>query len=69
MNEHRFPAQEQISGVSKILTIVLYNWQGELKAVRAEAICEDTLVKAEKEGWLKAEWSVEHLFHITEPEA
>ena len=69
VNEHRFPAQEQISGASKIPTIVLYNRQGEVKAVGAEAIIEDTLVEATKRGWLKAEWSVEHLFHVAEPEA
>lgn len=57
----RFPAQEQISGASKIPTIVLYNRQGEVKAVGAEAISEDTLVEAEKRGWLKAEWFKLHL--------
>ena len=62
-------AQEQISGASKIPTIVLYNRQGEVKAAGAEAISEDTLVEAKKRGWLKAEWSVEHLFHVAEPEA
>jgi hypothetical protein len=64
VNQHRFLAQEQISGASKIPTIVFYNRQGEVKAVGAEAISEETLVKAGKQGWLKAEWSIEHLFHV-----
>ncbi|KIK04209.1 hypothetical protein K443DRAFT_130999 [Laccaria amethystina LaAM-08-1] len=61
----RFLAQEQISGASKIPTIVFYNRQGEVKAVGAEAISEETLVKAGKQGWLKAEWFKLHLRNNT----
>jgi hypothetical protein len=54
----RFPAQELISGASKIPTIIYYDQGGKVRAVGAEAIKDGILVAAEDGQWSKAEWSV-----------
>jgi hypothetical protein len=54
----RFPAQETISGASKIPTIIYYDKEGNIKAVGAEAT-SDGIYEAALEGdWYKAEWYV-----------
>ena len=52
----RFPAQEQISGASKIPTVIYYDRTGKVRAVGAEAMKESIYVIAEEENWVKAEW-------------
>ena len=52
----RFPAQENAGGDSKIPSILLYDADGELRAVGAEALQDDLQQLAEEEGWTKAEW-------------
>lgn len=54
----RFPAQETISGASKIPTIIYYDLQGDVQAVGAEATGDGILLLAEEGGWVKAEWYV-----------
>ena len=56
--ELRFPAQEYISGASKIPTIIYYDAEGAVKAVGAEAVSESAIQSAEEEEWSKAEWFV-----------
>ncbi|KAF9523663.1 hypothetical protein CPB83DRAFT_862441 [Crepidotus variabilis] len=57
----RFPAQETISGASKIPTIIYYDQQGKVRAVGAEAT-RDGIFEAALEGdWYKAEWFKLHL--------
>ncbi|KAI5829873.1 hypothetical protein K523DRAFT_273534 [Schizophyllum commune Tattone D] len=53
---NRFPAQENAGGDSKIPSILLYDADGELRAVGAEALQDDLQQLAEEEGWTKAEW-------------
>ncbi|KAF4615512.1 hypothetical protein D9613_003352 [Agrocybe pediades] len=57
----RFPANEHISGASKIPTIIYYDAQGKVRAVGAEATCEGILEQAEDGNWTKAEWFKLHL--------
>ncbi|EAU91818.1 hypothetical protein CC1G_04585 [Coprinopsis cinerea okayama7 len=57
----RFPAHEQISGASKIPTIIYYDQEGQIRAVGAEALRENTQERAEEEGWFKAEWFKLHI--------
>ncbi|KAF6750812.1 hypothetical protein DFP72DRAFT_909388 [Ephemerocybe angulata] len=57
----RFPAQEYISGASKIPTLIYYDRAGAVKAVGAEAVSESTIQSAEEHGWTKAEWFKLHL--------
>lgn len=52
----RFPAQEQITGASKIPTIIYYDRSGTVKAVGAEAMREGIFEQAEEQQWVKAEW-------------
>jgi len=52
----RFPAQEYISGASKIPSVIYYDSSGAVKAVGAEALEESVALRAEEEGWRKAEW-------------
>ena len=52
----RFPAQEYISGASKIPTVIYYDLSGKVKAVGAEAMKESNYLAAEDEHWVKAEW-------------
>lgn len=54
----RFPAHEQISGASKIPTIIYYDKEGNVCAVGAEAMREGIFEQAEDEGWFKTEWCV-----------
>ena len=54
----RFPAQEYVSGASKIPTIIYYDRAGNVKAVGAEAAKEGIYEIAEDEHWVKAEWYV-----------
>ena len=52
----RFPAQETISGASKIPTIIYYDKNGQVKAVGAEATKDGIYETAMDQGWIKAEW-------------
>ena len=52
----RFPANEYITGASKIPTIIYYDRAGNVKAVGAEAVKEGIYETAEDEYWVKAEW-------------
>ena len=52
----RFPAQEQVSGASKIPTVIYYDLSGNVRAVGAEATKEGIREVAEDENWVKAEW-------------
>jgi len=55
-NPTRFPAQETISGASKIPTIIYYDKNGHVKAVGAEATKDGIYETAMDQGWVKAEW-------------
>ncbi|KAF8161525.1 hypothetical protein B0H34DRAFT_781971 [Crassisporium funariophilum] len=57
----RFPAHEQISGASKIPTIIYYDKEGNVRAVGAEATRDGAFELAEDEGWVKVEWFKLHL--------
>ncbi|KAF9047849.1 hypothetical protein BJ165DRAFT_1314171, partial [Panaeolus papilionaceus] len=52
----RFPAQEYISGASKIPTVIYYDRAGNVHAVGAEAMQEGIYERAEDKQWFKAEW-------------
>lgn len=52
----RYPAHEQISGASKIPTIIYYDRRGTARAIGAEAMREGIYEIAEEEAWIKAEW-------------
>ena len=52
----RFPAQENISGASKIPTVIYYDLSGTVRAVGAEAMKEGIYLVADDENWVKAEW-------------
>ena len=58
----RFPANEQISGASKIPTVIFYDPQGNVRAVGAEAMREGILEDARDGDWVKAEWYVPTLY-------
>ncbi|KAF9559594.1 hypothetical protein CPC08DRAFT_736124 [Agrocybe pediades] len=60
----RFPANEHISGASKIPTIIYYDAQGKVRAVGAEATCEGILEQAQDGNWTKAEWCVSSHLNI-----
>jgi len=55
-NSTRFPAQETISGASKIPTIIYYDKNGQVQAVGAEATKDGIYETAMDQGWVKAEW-------------
>ncbi|KIM37736.1 hypothetical protein M413DRAFT_13173 [Hebeloma cylindrosporum] len=57
----RFPAHEQISGASKIPTIIYYDPTGKVRAVGAEATREGVYEEAEEGHWVKTEWFKFHL--------
>jgi len=52
----RFPAQETISGASKIPTIIYYDPEGKVRAVGAEATRDGIFEEAMEGGWVKSEW-------------
>ncbi|KAJ2912877.1 hypothetical protein MD484_g7539, partial [Candolleomyces efflorescens] len=52
----RFPANEYISGASKIPTVMYYDKEGRLRAAGAEAIQDGMLEAALDGGWVKTEW-------------
>jgi len=52
----RFPAQETISGASKIPTVIYYDRDGEVRAVGAETNLDGTFEAAEENQWVRAEW-------------
>jgi hypothetical protein len=54
----RFPAQETISGASKIPTVIYYDPQGHVKAIGAEATRNGIYEAALEGDWYKAEWWV-----------
>ena len=53
----RFPAHEQISGASKIPTVIYYDKGGNMCAAGAEAMREGIYEMAMDEDWVKTEWS------------
>jgi hypothetical protein len=55
---HRFPAQENVGGDSKIPSILYYDQQGGLRAAGAEALQEIIIDQADDEGWTRLEWFV-----------
>ncbi|KIM46840.1 hypothetical protein M413DRAFT_264068 [Hebeloma cylindrosporum] len=57
----RFPAQEHISGASKIPTIIYYDQTGQVRAAGAEAVRHETFEAADDGNWVKAEWFKLHL--------
>ncbi|KAH6910162.1 hypothetical protein BKA70DRAFT_1272313 [Coprinopsis sp. MPI-PUGE-AT-0042] len=57
----RFPAHEQVSGASKIPTIIYYDEDGNAQAFGAEALQETVLERAAEEEWTKAEWFKLHV--------
>ncbi|TFK21935.1 hypothetical protein FA15DRAFT_597024 [Coprinopsis marcescibilis] len=57
----RFPAHEQVSGASKIPTIIYYDQEGKVRAVGAESLREGITDQAEEEGWVKSEWFKLHI--------
>ncbi|RXW14410.1 hypothetical protein EST38_g11445 [Candolleomyces aberdarensis] len=52
----RFPANEYISGASKIPTVIYYDKAGRVQAVGAEAMEDGIHEMALDEGWVKSEW-------------
>ncbi|KAJ3518814.1 hypothetical protein NMY22_g13495 [Coprinellus aureogranulatus] len=52
----RFPAHEQISGASKIPTVIYYDKRGNVRAVGAEATRAGIYEMAMQEDWIKSEW-------------
>ncbi|KAJ2912888.1 hypothetical protein MD484_g7536, partial [Candolleomyces efflorescens] len=52
----RFPANEYISGASKIPTVMYYDEEGRVRAAGAEAIQDGMLETALDGGWVKIEW-------------
>ena len=54
----RFPAQEHITGSSKIPTVLYYDKDGAVRAIGEETLTEGTCEMAEEEGWIKVEWFV-----------
>ncbi|KAJ2913608.1 hypothetical protein MD484_g6805, partial [Candolleomyces efflorescens] len=57
----RFPAHEQVSGASKIPTVIYYDKYGKVQAVGAEALQEGVFEQAEENDWTKAEWFKLHI--------
>ena len=55
---YRYPAQEHVSGSSKIPTVLYYDKEGAVRAVGAETLAEGIYERAKEEGWIKVEWSV-----------
>lgn len=51
----RYPAQEQITGMSKIPSVLYYDQEGKVRAVGAEALLEGIYERAEDETWTKCE--------------
>lgn len=54
----RFPAQEHVSGSSKIPTVLYYDKNGTIRAVGAETLTEGIYEMAEEGDWIKVEWFV-----------
>ncbi|KAH6897540.1 hypothetical protein BKA70DRAFT_751100 [Coprinopsis sp. MPI-PUGE-AT-0042] len=57
----RFPAHEQISGASKIPTVIYYDKGGNVCAAGAEAMREGIYEMAIDEQWVKSEWFKLHI--------
>ncbi|KJA20616.1 hypothetical protein HYPSUDRAFT_42920 [Hypholoma sublateritium FD-334 SS-4] len=57
----KFPAQDYISGASKIPTVIYYDRNGKVRAVGAETLRDGIQEQAEDEDWVKAEWFKLHL--------
>ena len=55
-DDGRFPADEHVSGASKIPTIIYYDQAGKVRAIGAEAIREGIYEIADDKNWVKAEW-------------
>ena len=64
---YRFPAQETISGASKIPSIIYYDTKGKVRAVGAEAT-KDGVYEAALEGdWYRAEWCIRSVSRLVLP--
>ncbi|TFK19368.1 hypothetical protein FA15DRAFT_674490 [Coprinopsis marcescibilis] len=57
----KYPAQDHISGASKIPSLIYYNKDGKVVAVGAEAKCEGIAEQASESSWSRAEWFKLHL--------
>ncbi|KAI4518304.1 hypothetical protein K525DRAFT_208879 [Schizophyllum commune Loenen D] len=58
---NRFPAQEHAGGDSKISSVLFYDRYGQVRAVGAETLQEDVILRASDEGWVRSEWFKLHL--------
>ncbi|KAL1700707.1 hypothetical protein EV121DRAFT_213598 [Schizophyllum commune] len=58
---NRFPAQEHAGGDSKIPSVLFYDRGGRVRAVGAETLQEDVILRAADEGWVRSEWFKLHL--------
>ncbi|KAF8161589.1 hypothetical protein B0H34DRAFT_385803 [Crassisporium funariophilum] len=58
---NRFPAQEQVTGLAKIPTVIYYDREGSPRGIGAEALTENIFELAENENWVKVEWFKLHL--------
>jgi len=57
----QFPAHEQISGASKIPTVMYYDKAGNVCAAGAEAMREGILETVMDKGWIRTEWFKLHI--------
>ncbi|TFK21094.1 hypothetical protein FA15DRAFT_646069 [Coprinopsis marcescibilis] len=57
----KFPAQEHISGASKIPTVMYYDKDGVVRAAGAETLKDGMQDQAEDQGWTKSEWFKLHI--------
>ncbi|KAL1725504.1 hypothetical protein EV714DRAFT_221153 [Schizophyllum commune] len=57
----RFPAQEHAGGDSKIPSVLFYDRYGQVRAVGAETLQEDVILRASDERWVRSEWFKLHL--------
>ena len=58
---YRFPAQEHVSGSSKIPTVLYYDQYGAVQAIGAETLTEGIYEMAEDAGWIRVEWFIKFL--------
>ena len=54
----RFPGQAQLSGDTKVPSILYYDKSGNVRAAGAEVLIDRIVDTAVIEGWTKAEWLV-----------
>jgi hypothetical protein len=63
---HRYPAQERVGGDAKIPSIIYYDQQGSVRAVGAEALLESNIEQASDENWIKVEWWLSIVPHVSD---